>query len=450
VCALPLPPLANDEDTGLPTLPALGLAIQSVPPPYTLVALDFGHLAGVCEVLDPPALRSIVCSIARVVEGSLSPGDLLFRTDYFGFHVLRQGQSGVADDAQPKGNDRCALNHLLEQVSRPLVTHGLRVSMRPRLAAVSVVADQDYETPNALIARLRRAALLAWRANDREPVWGGLDADDASESDDVLGAELSPALESQRIQPWFQPICLVRTGVVSHVDSVLRWAHPRLGYLEAERIRRIAASLGMAQRLDSLALDSTLRALVMWRSQGVRQPVCLEFYPESISDRFFADRFATKCKNAGIEPSELVVQVPEAAFHLDGTEVRSRLSALTSLGASVWVRGGRQLPAIATSFVGCGVSGFRLDWAAIAGTRRQADENAALSMTLRSIARTQGVQLVAGDLTTPEQAKLLEQQPAISLAQGNLIGPPMQSEAMPAFLRKRGPADPARISPFSI
>ncbi len=438
----------SDRSLGLPDVAALHSALSCVRGAAEVYAIDFDRLGSASEFLERDTVSAVMCEIASVLADGLVPGERVFRTHHFGFHVLHESEPGEsrADIRGLGGQER--LQELGQRLQRRINVHGYAISPLPQLAGIQVDA-RDLD-PDSVLNRLRAASHATRRSNYGVPVWLPAGVDVPTQYDAVLGAELVASFEDLKFTSTFRPIIYAPTGGVATVELVLAWAHPTLGVIDDAALKRIAYRNGLARAFDAMRLDLSIQSLAAWRDQGLKLLGYVEVAPETIADRFFTDRLALKCQAAQLEPGLLIIQISEAALMLGGASIQPQLDALRHLGAAVWVEGTRHAALASPEAGGSAIVGVRIDWPTMY-QRGEGPYAGSVSLSaLGKIARAQGLTILASGVSTTEQAIALKRYKAVAFADGPHFGAPLSPADVPAFVRSRGSAAPPQISPFSI
>ena len=84
-----------------------------------------------------------------------------------------------------------------------------------------------------------------------------------------LEEDLQKALEREEFTLFYQPKFSVRTGRITGVEALLRWTHPTLGALPAERFIPIAEDSGLIMPIGSWVLREACVQARRWRDAGL-------------------------------------------------------------------------------------------------------------------------------------------------------------------------------------
>jgi EAL domain-containing protein (putative c-di-GMP-specific phosphodiesterase class I)/ActR/RegA family two-component response regulator len=152
-------------------------------------------------------------------------------------------------------------------------------------------------------------------------------------------ADLKQALVSGQFHVHYQPKAR-RVGQSWQVDSaeaLIRWRHPRFGLMLPEEFIPLAESTGMIGEMTDFVFKSVADQVRRWRTQNRDFKVAVNCSAALINDLLFPDRLAGFLKEAGVDPSAIVVEITESAAMSDPTltmDILTRLR-LKNFGLSV-------------------------------------------------------------------------------------------------------------------
>ena len=157
----------------------------------------------------------------------------------------------------------------------------------------------------------------------------------AAEALGLLG-DLRRALQSpSELRLHYQPKIDLRTGHVSGVEALVRWAHARHGLLGPDRFVPLAEETGLIRSLTAFVVPEALAQLGAWRSQGMELRVAVNVSARDVVDRDLPAKVASWLAGAGVDGRCLVVEVTERTVMDDRTTTANALQRLRELGVQV-------------------------------------------------------------------------------------------------------------------
>ncbi|KVV37716.1 histidine kinase [Burkholderia ubonensis] len=149
----------------------------------------------------------------------------------------------------------------------------------------------------------------------------------------ALESKLRLALdESQGLYVFYQPIVDVRTRRITTREALLRWHHPRSGWISPARFIPVAERGGLIDRLGRFVLDQACRQAARW-PDGAR--VAVNVSAGQLGHGTIAPAVAAALAGAGLTPDRLEIEVTETALLHDEGKAVADLRALRAMGVRV-------------------------------------------------------------------------------------------------------------------
>ncbi|MFM9925928.1 EAL domain-containing protein [Variovorax sp. H27-G14] len=151
--------------------------------------------------------------------------------------------------------------------------------------------------------------------------------------------DLLHAIEARAIGVWYQPIMACDGHEVHSLEALMRWNHPRHGYISPEEVIFAAANTGLAEPLLRHLVDEVCRGMRQLEAVGsglAGVPIAINVSPREMAQLAVDDIVLGLLKSRGIAPRRLQIEITEEVA-LDTHATRSRLSALSAAGVAIVV-----------------------------------------------------------------------------------------------------------------
>jgi diguanylate cyclase (GGDEF)-like protein len=148
-----------------------------------------------------------------------------------------------------------------------------------------------------------------------------------------MGKSLHSALERQEFYMEYQPQYDSRTGKVFGAEALLRWQHPELGYISPRDFIPIAEKNGMIIPIGKSVIAEVIefhQDLESALNQNIR--ISANISGRQLRDNQFTNYLSTLIDHAGIDPSNLELEVTENSIFDNIEHTLSILKKLKSLG----------------------------------------------------------------------------------------------------------------------
>ncbi|MCK8464383.1 GGDEF domain-containing phosphodiesterase [Aliiroseovarius sp. S1339] len=334
----PAPPKQrkNDVITGLPPRPKLleqldrGFA-SDAEYEKSCLALEIDDIQKLTAQLGTEGIRQVLRATSDRLRATLRDTDLVC--------ALGAGRFGVSIDRRQRVDLEATLQlaaRLQAAVSEPISIDQSRVLLSS-CVGFALPSRAPEATGEALLAAAESAlgaALLAGPGSIRAFSNGMTARVERSEHN---RDELSRALDTGEIMPWFQPQVCVKTGHVTGCEALVRWQHPTMGLIAPGAFLPAIAKAGLLERLGEVVLFGALSALQDWDRQGVDVPaVAINISAEELNNPNLSEKIKWELDRFDTQPDRLVIEILETVVAQTEDDVaRHNINALADLGCKI-------------------------------------------------------------------------------------------------------------------
>jgi len=214
-------------------------------------------------------------------------------------------------------------------LAEPIEHEGQLFRLKCRVGVASY--PQHGDDPHLLIERARGAMLDAGGVPDRLRVYDQ-ERDAAQQRRLQLVQDLPLAAERGELLLVFQPkVALHRQGG-HQAEVLLRWRHAELGMVSPAEFIPLAECSGNMAGLTRWVIQTAIRQLALWQSQGRQVKVSLNVSAVDLSDRHLPERVIGWLDEAGVSARQLTFEITESAIMADPEAAIALLKQLSSLG----------------------------------------------------------------------------------------------------------------------
>ena len=260
---------------------------------------SFGHSAG----------DELLKQLGPRLTASMRGSEVLVRLggDEFGIVLV----DADADDAT------AVALRLITSIEEPFVLEGVRAGVS---ASIGIATAPRDATDGA--ALLRCADIAMYRSKMCDSSFAVYDPD-LDEDGNLwrLGEELRVAVEEGAFELHYQPQLDLRTGEIGAVEALLRWPHPRLGFVPPMKFLPLAEEAHLMPSLTRWVLDRALSQCAAWRATGQPVTVSVNASPTNLLESGFTDYVQELLARHGLPAEALVLEVTETSIiaNLEGT-----------------------------------------------------------------------------------------------------------------------------------
>jgi diguanylate cyclase (GGDEF)-like protein len=224
-----------------------------------------------------------------------------------------------------------AAQRLTDGLAEPFVIDTVRVHINASIGIA--VAPDDATDPGGL---LWCADVAMYRAKLAGAPFAIYQPDlDRTGNRLLLLDELRKAIDERQLVLHYQPQLDLRTGEIVAVESLLRWAHPRLGIISPQEFLPLAEDAGLMGSVTTLVLTESLAQCAAWRRAGTLLSVSVNISPANLLDPRFTTLVRDLLECHRIPAEALVLEITETTAITQFDRSQSVIKELRDLGIVV-------------------------------------------------------------------------------------------------------------------
>jgi len=155
----------------------------------------------------------------------------------------------------------------------------------------------------------------------------------------VLSADMEHAIAAREFVLQYQPIIELATGRIVGSEALVRWEHPTRGRLDPDAFIRVAEESDAILEIGRWVLNEACRQAYAWRRLTPRGSftMSVNVTAREVAQPGYVDEVLATIRDAGVHPSEIVLEMTETSMLQDGSATRSKLEALKDAGIGISV-----------------------------------------------------------------------------------------------------------------
>jgi len=247
----------------------------------------------------------------------------------------------------------------------------------------------------------------------------------------LLGQDLWKAFERGELEVFYQPIIEVSTGSVRVLEALLRWKHPKKGWISPAEFIPIAEEMGIIHEIGNWALRKACADIKKLQQPGQAPiKVAVNLSPLQLRDKWLSKQIQGILRETGVDGSLLELEITESVM-ISNTNITDKLlKEIRALGIQISIddfgtgyssldylkRYPIDIVKIDKSFIHC-----------------KNEQDFAIVKGILTIAQHLGLRVVAEGVESVEQLDFLQQHHC-DLYQGYLASKPLPFEQIQALL----------------
>ncbi|MGU3406316.1 putative bifunctional diguanylate cyclase/phosphodiesterase [Methylobacterium brachiatum] len=390
-----------------------------------LLLLDLDGFKSVNDVYGHQTGDRVLVEVARRLRTTLPPGGLAARLGGDEFAVLYDpSATGVTYAALAAG--------LIAAIAQPFdgfdegrvgVSIGIHAEPEPSLMEMLSCADEALYASKAVGRnrfRLFDAGLRSCLEMRRD-----------------LERDLSHALVENALEVWFQPIYALDARTLVGLEALVRWHHPRLGWISPPDLIAAATTAGLTESLLRFILDRVCRMMQILRARGLGTVrVAMNVSPREMAqipvDEIVIERLVT----LGLPAEMLEIEITEETA-LDLGAVQGKLQAISRAGIRVALDDFGIGYSSLSSLRQLRADRIKIDRNFVTGLSAS-DDKRGLVLAVLGLGTLLGLEVVAEGVETQEDLQMLQSM-GCPFLQGYHLGRPSPVQDLEAVLFAQQP-----------
>jgi diguanylate cyclase (GGDEF)-like protein len=387
-----------------------------------VLLLDLDRFKQVNDTMGHPAGDELLKQVARRLTRTVGQAGQVGRLGGDEFEILLPGTIA-----------RKNLGHLasavIDALSQPYPIEGHRVVIG---ASVGIaVSPDDGLSSDELI---RNADLALYAAKDRGRGRFHFYAEDLhaqAEARARMERELRDAVAQGQLQLFYQPVVATANDQITGFEALLRWHHPRDGWIPPEKFVKIAEDSGLIAQIGEWALRTACHDLAQW-PEDVR--VAVNVSPLQFANPQLPAIVTSAIAQAGIDPARLELEITESVFLNDSAGTDIMFAALKRVGVRL------ALDDFGTGYSSLGYlrkapfDKIKIDQSFVRGATEEGSRNGAIIAAITSLAQALGMDTTAEGVETLDELDLVRMH-GCSHVQGFIYEKPLSAGAATARLQ---------------
>jgi diguanylate cyclase (GGDEF)-like protein len=299
-----------------PEAPARSLAFMFV---------DLDRFKEVNDTFGHPTGDELLRQLGERLRNSLRGSDLVVRLggDEFVVALLDAGADYAATVA----------SRLAAQIEEPFMLDAVRVQIG---ASIGIAVLPGDASDAADLVRCADLAMYRAKLEGKRFAIYQEDLDGAANRVQLV-EELRAAIERRELNLHYQPQVNLVTGEIGSVEALVRWIHPRLGFVPPLEFIGLAEDAGLMGALTGFVLDEALAQCARWRAAGRHIAVAVNISASDLLDPGFPEHVEQLLTRYELPAAALVLEMTETTAIADFERSQFAIQKLHDIGLVVSV-----------------------------------------------------------------------------------------------------------------
>ena len=360
-----------------------------------VLMLDLDRFKQVNDTLGHPAGDALLKQVAQRLERAIGQQGRCGRLGGDEFQVVVPGHQ-----------DRSTLAQLAQEIiaalSQPYAVQGTSVVIG---ASVGIaLAPEHGTTSEELIRNVDLALYAAKDAGRGVSRFYAADLHAAVEERAELEQDLREAIAKGEFQLFYQPVVFAANEKIVGFEALMRWNHPKRGWISPSKFVPIAEDTGLIDRIGQWVLRTACEDLARW-PRSVRCAVNVSALQFANPD--LPNIVANALAHSGVAPSRLELEITESVFLNDNAGTDAMFKALKRVGVRL------ALDDFGTGYSSLGYlkkapfDKIKIDRSFVQGATEEGSRNGAIIASITSLAEALHMDTTAEGVETLDELELV-------------------------------------------
>jgi diguanylate cyclase (GGDEF)-like protein/PAS domain S-box-containing protein len=319
---------------------------------------------------------------------------------------------------------------ILNSLQQPFVVEGQVLEVG---ASIGIALYPQHGSDARTLMRRADVAMYATKQSNAGFSFHERDEPESRVPDQLsLIVEMRTAIERNEFELYYQPKQHLHSGLITRVEVLVRWNHPRRGLLMPVSFVPIAERTGLIKPMTDWILDKALQQCREWQDAGAPIHVAVNVSAKSLLEETLPSKVQTMLDKWNIDPRFLKIEITESSIMADPAHALAIMSMLQSMGVRLSVDDFGTGYSSLTHLRELPIDEIKIDKAFVMGMLTS-DADAAIVRTVIDLAHNLGKQVCAEGVEDAETLRRLEEM-GCDLAQGYFISRPVPAATLMTWL----------------
>ena len=391
--------------------------------PLAVLLFDMDRFKAINDTLGHPVGDQALREVGLRVRNALRDSDIVARLGGDEFGVLLATGGAVH-------SPKVVAHKILKALEAPLVIDGQSMDIT---ASIGIARFPEHGEDAASLLRAADVAMYeAKRAKSGYSIYDPSHDERRQEFLTLLG-ELRHAVEAGELVLHYQPKMNLAEGRVTSVEALVRWRHPKRGFIEPAAFIPFAEQTGYISAITRWVLGHAIEQCGIWERSGLRVRMCVNVSARDVQqEEVLVQSVSAALEAARLPAGMLCLEITESALMEDPRSAQSTLRRLRELGVATSIDDYGTGYSSLAYIKQLAVTELKIDRAFVSGM--EADRsNAAIVRSTIELGHNLGLTVVAEGVETDHELAELRRF-GCDDAQGFLFARPMSADALERWL----------------
>lgn len=287
---------------------------------FAIILMDLDRFKEVNDTLGHDVGDLLLKEVGRRLTSTVRDTDTVARLGGDEYVII---VDGLADEYVERVAEK-----ILIALERPFVLDGEGVDIS---ASLGIARFPEHGKDAVTLTRLADVAMYAAKRDHSGYAIYSQAQENTSREDLALKSELRRAIDTNELILHYQPKIDHTTGRVMGVEALVRWQHPKRGFLPPDHFISAAEQTGLIGPLTRWVLKQAVIQCAALHQAGIDISVAVNLSARNLHDKHLPAEIASLLASVKLDPSCLVLEITESAVMADpafGLEILQQLDQM--------------------------------------------------------------------------------------------------------------------------
>jgi len=288
----------------------------------SILLIEIDNFKEIYDTLGRNSSDLVLKQVSSRLQGVSRERDSVAKIDGNVFGIL------VANTDDLSGAEQLA-RYIQKAMEPPFIVERLQVGVHSNVGIVNF--PEHGEDVDTLVQKAGVALHMAQSSNKGYALYKS-SFDNHSPQRLTLMSDLRHAIERNGLELFYQAKVSISTGRLYGAEALLRWNHPKYGFISPEEFVPMAERTRMIKQLTTWVLKQTFRDCAAWHTQGIDLKISVNLSTKDLQDPELPDLIAGIAASAAIKPEWIMLEITEGSVMNDPESALGIIERLHGMG----------------------------------------------------------------------------------------------------------------------
>lgn len=292
---------------------------------FALLILDLDGFKEINDTLGHHSGDLLLLKLAQRLKQYIDDKDML----------VRLGGDEFAIIYYPISNTQLLIEksqQVMQNLRQPFVLEDVQVQVD---GSAGLVIAHEHGNNSSELLRHADVAMYAAKRNNDDLLLYKDELDQHNPRQLQLVSELSNAIEKNELELYYQPKLRLSDDVITGVEALIRWHHPRYGLIPPDDFIPQAENCSIIKPLTLWVIRAAIKQYQTWRKQNIELNIAVNISARNLMDHQLPEQIDAIIKSLNMDPKCLELEVTESSIIADAQSAEIILTKLHESGFKI-------------------------------------------------------------------------------------------------------------------